>query len=151
MSFPAGSEVASLVRREREELEGDAIDLIVDSRHHLVRTREGGVVDLKKQFVLLKILESLAQAHNREGGDEVRGLSKAELVEKVWNEKYTPALHDNKLYYNINRVRKLIEPEVRRPQYLQNWREGYRLAPDLRVERVSDQGLVEELKQQISH
>ena len=58
-----------------------------------------------------------------------RGLSKAEIIQHVWSEPYRPEAHDNKLYYNINRLRKLIEPDVRKPQYLLNWKEGYRLAP----------------------
>ena len=45
--------------------------------------------------------------------------------------------HDNKLYYNINRLRKLIEPNFREPRYLLNWKEGYRLAPGLRVQLLS--------------
>ena len=67
---------------------------------------------------------------------ELRGLSKAEIIERVWNESYRPEAHDNKLYYNINRLRKLLEPDVRKPQYLLNWKEGYRLAPGLKVQLV---------------
>ncbi|NDD91733.1 hypothetical protein EBZ37_06585, partial [bacterium] len=47
-----------------------------------------------------------------------------------------PLAHDNKLYYNINRLRRLIEPDMKQPQYLLNWKEGYRLAPGLRVQVV---------------
>jgi DNA-binding winged helix-turn-helix (wHTH) protein len=75
----------------------------------------------------------LSKAHGRNGEDLERGLSKAEIIEHVWKEAYRPEAHDNKLYYNINRLRKLIEPDVRNPQYLLNWKEGYRLAPGLRV------------------
>jgi DNA-binding winged helix-turn-helix (wHTH) protein len=55
---------------------------------------------------------------------------------RVWKEKYRPEVHDNKLYYNINRLRKLIEPDMKHPKYLMNWREGYRLAPGLKVQFV---------------
>ena len=124
------------VALERSLLANDAVDLLIDSRQGLVKTRDGGKVALGKQYVLLNILEVLSEAHDEEGS-EGRGLSKAELIQKVWNENYRPEAHDNKLYYNINRLRKLIEPDVRKPQYLLNWREGYRLAPGLRVQRVA--------------
>lgn len=73
----------------------------------------------------------VTRAH--QAGESGAGLSKAEIIQRVWKEKYRPEAHDNKLYYNINRLRKLIEPDTKHPQYLLNWREGYRLAPGLRV------------------
>jgi DNA-binding winged helix-turn-helix (wHTH) protein len=90
--------------------------------------------------VLLSILEALSDAHQKPGTDFDRGLSKAEIIEFVWKESYRPEAHDNKLYYNINRLRKLIEPDVRKPQYLLNWKEGYRLAPGLRIHFVGGLG-----------
>ncbi|MGK5089821.1 helix-turn-helix domain-containing protein [Bdellovibrionota bacterium FG-2] len=122
------------VERERSLLEQDAVDLLIDSRRGLVRTRESSQIPLGKQWVLLNILEALWSAHSREGNDDERGLSKAEIIEQVWNESYRPEAHDNKLYYNINRLRKLIEPDQKQPRYLVSWKEGYRLAPGLRVE-----------------
>ena len=121
---------------ERMRLEQDAVDLLIDSRRGLVQTREGGEVSLRKQYVLLHILEALSTAHSRYGDDLDRGLSKAEIIEHVWKEQYRPEAHDNKLYYNINRLRKLIEPDIRKPQYLLNWKEGYRLAPGLKVQLI---------------
>ena len=99
-----------------------------------------------KWHFLLVILEALSEAHSRPGTDRERSLSKAELIERVWKQEYVPEAHDNKLYYNINRLRKLIEPDVRKPKYLLNWREGYRFAPGLRVRLVkpSASGLVDE-------
>lgn len=134
-----GSEFGLLRRElatERVRLEQDAVDLLIDSRQCLIKTREGGQVSLRKQYVLLHILEALSSAHGREGTDTDRGLSKAEIIEHVWHENYRPEAHDNKLYYNINRLRKLIEPDIRNPQYLLNWKEGYRLAPGLRIHFV---------------
>jgi len=125
------------IEGERNRLQQDAVDLLIDSRKGVVQTREAGAISLKKQYVLLHILEALSEAHGIEGDDQERGLSKAEIIEKVWKESYRPEAHDNKLYYNINRLRKLIEPDVRQPQYLLNWKEGYRLAPGLRVRHLS--------------
>jgi DNA-binding winged helix-turn-helix (wHTH) protein len=124
------------IAAERSRLEQDAVDLLIDSRQGMIKTRESGQISLRKQYVLLHILEALSGAHGKEGDDADRGLSKAEIIEKVWNESYRPEAHDNKLYYNINRLRKLIEPDVRKPQYLLNWKEGYRLAPGLKVQFV---------------
>ncbi len=121
---------------ERSRLEEDAVDLLIDSRQGMIKTRETGQISLRKQYVLLHILEVLSGAHGRPGDDADRGLSKAEIIEKVWKETYRPEAHDNKLYYNINRLRKLIEPDVRKPQYLLNWKEGYRLAPGIKVHFV---------------
>lgn len=135
-SGPAFGLLRKQLREERQLLESDAVDLIVDSRKGVVRTREGGQISLRKQYVLLHILEALSTAHGQAGHDAERGLSKAEIIERVWNESYRPEAHDNKLYYNINRLRKLIEPDMRQPQYLLNWKEGYRLAPGLRVHHV---------------
>jgi len=138
-SKAVGEEFISLnqtLSRERERLENDAIDLLIDSRSLIVSTREQNEVPLGKQYVLLGILEALTEVHEGDAEHPDRGLSKAELIERVWKEKYRPEAHDNKLYYNINRLRKLIEPDMRHPKYLLNWKEGYRLAPGLKVHLV---------------
>ena len=137
-SSPAFAELRREIARERDALAKDAVDLLIDSREGIIKTREGGEISLRKQWVLLHILEALSTAHGRPGDDMERGLSKAEIIERVWKENYRPEAHDNKLYYNINRLRKLIEPDIRKPQYLLNWKEGYRLAPSLRVHFVGN-------------
>ncbi|OFZ39726.1 MAG: hypothetical protein A2070_12770 [Bdellovibrionales bacterium GWC1_52_8] len=128
------------VADERSNLEQDAVDLLVDSRKGIIKTRESSSISFGKQYVLLHILEALSAAHGRIGDDTERGLSKSEIIERVWDEPYRPEAHDNKLYYNINRLRKLIEPDVKNPQYLLNWKEGYRLAPGLRIQFVGLRG-----------
>jgi DNA-binding winged helix-turn-helix (wHTH) protein len=139
-SSPAFGSLRRQLLQERDRLQNDAVDLLIDGRRGVIKTREGGQISLRKQYVLLHILEALSLAHNQAGQDSERGLSKAEIIERVWNESYRPEAHDNKLYYNINRLRKLIEPDMRQPQYLLNWKEGYRLAPGLRVHWVGERG-----------
>lgn len=134
------------IATERCRLQQDAVDLLIDSRQCVIKTRDGGEISLGKQYVLLHILEALSQAHGREGNDLERGLSKAEIIQRVWKEPYRPEAHDNKLYYNINRLRKLIEPDARNPQYLLNWKEGYRLAPGLRVHFVGGRNSMGEFR-----
>jgi tetratricopeptide (TPR) repeat protein len=121
---------------ERAKVEQDAVDLVIDSRKGVIKTRETGQISLRKQYVLLHILEALSKAHSYDGSDMDRGLSKAEIIQSVWDQPYRPEAHDNKLYYNINRLRKLIEPDIRKPQYVLNWKEGYRLAPGLRIQFI---------------
>jgi len=132
-SGPEFGNLREIVKSERERLSIDAVDLLIDSRLCEVRTREKKDLSLGKQYVLLGILEALTEAHYRDAPDSERGLAKAEIIERVWREKYRPESHDNKLYYNINRLRKLIEPDMKHPKYLLNWKEGYRLAPGLKV------------------
>lgn len=122
------------VDREREWLEKNNVDLIIDAKQAAIKMKDGAQVSLKKQYVLLDILEALSDAHLGSEDESKKGLSKAEIIERVWKETYRPEMHDNKLYYNINRLRKLIEKDTRNPQYLINWKEGYRLAPGLRVD-----------------
>lgn len=138
-SGPEFGSIRKEIQGERLRLEQDAVDLLIDSRKGIVRTRESGPISLRKQYVLLSILEELSSAHSEPGAEAAVGLSKAEIIERVWHEDYRPEAHDNKLYYNINRLRKLIEPDMKKPQYLLNWREGYRLAPGLRVQKVGGQ------------
>lgn len=132
--------IRKTIADEKVRLEKAAVDLLIDSRSCEISTREAQKIALGKQYVLLGILEALTEAHSKDLPDAERGLSKAEIIERVWNEKYRPEAHDNKLYYNINRLRKLIEPDMRHPKYLLNWKEGYRLAPGLKVHYVGGTG-----------
>ena len=121
------------IAEERVKLNLNRVDLEIDLNRSVLRTREGEV-NLRRQHLLIEILHQLAIAHDhREGEDSKQGLAKSEIIEKVWGEQYNPEAHDGKLYYNINRIRKLLEPDQKKPQYLLNWRQGYRLAPELKI------------------
>ncbi len=116
------------IAEERVKLNLNRVDLEIDLNRSLVRTREGEV-NLRRQHLLIEMLHQLALSH-------AQGLSKAEMIERIWKETYNPESHDGKLYYNINRIRKLVEPDQKKPQYLLNWRQGYRLAPELKIRIV---------------
>jgi len=121
------------IAEERVKLNLNRVDLEIDLNRSTIRTREGEV-NLRRQHLLIEIIHQLALAHDCKGDEDSRqGLSKQEIIEKVWKESYNPEAHDGKLYYNINRIRKLLEPDQKKPQYLLNWRQGYRLAPELKV------------------
>lgn len=125
------------IDQERKNLKQESFDILIDVRHARVKTGEGREISLKKQHVLLSLLHELSLAYSVGGRAAQVGLTKAELIEKVWRHKaYHSGIHDNKLYYNINRLRKLIEPNSREPKYVQNFRDGYRFAPGLRVNLV---------------
>ena len=134
VSDPSFGILSREIARERARLDQDSVDLLIDRERGVVRTKAGQQISFKKQYVLLDILKELSVAHQDEDEDATVGLSKAALIEKVWKEKYRPEAHDNKLYYNINRLRRLLEPDIRNPQILMNWKEGYRLAPGLKVQ-----------------
>lgn len=121
------------IAEERARLNLFRVDLEIDLNRGVLRTREREV-NLRRQHLLIELMHELAVAPDH-------GLSKKEIIEKVWKEEYLPDQHDGKLYYNINRIRKLIEVDLRKPQYLMNWRQGYRLRPELKVRVISkDEG-----------
>jgi hypothetical protein len=126
------------IAEERVKLNLNRVDLEIDLNRSVIRTREGEI-NLRRQHLLIEILYQLALAHHpkEDDLDSKQGLAKSEIIEKVWRESYNPEAHDGKLYYNINRIRKLIEPDQKKPQYLLNWRQGYRLAPELRIRIVN--------------
>jgi len=121
------------IAEERVKLNLNRVDLEIDLNRSVLRTREGEV-NLRRQHLLIEIIHQLAIAHeHRDDEASKQGLSKQEIIESVWKENYNPEAHDGKLYYNINRIRKLLETDQKNPVYLLNWRQGYRLAPELKV------------------
>jgi hypothetical protein len=127
-----------LVEEEQQALRDLAADVEIDSDRGVLRTRDTDEIPFGKQYILLEIVKALYVAHARPGAEGERGLTKAEIIQQVWKENYRPEAHDNKLYYNINRLRKLIEPDAHHPQYVQNWKDGYRFAPHLKIREVSE-------------
>jgi hypothetical protein len=121
------------IAEERVKLNLNRVDLEIDLNRSVIRTREGEI-NLRRQHLLIEIIHQLAVAHDhRDDEASKQGLSKQEIIENVWKESYNPEAHDGKLYYNINRIRKLLETDQKKPVYLLNWRQGYRLAPELKV------------------
>jgi tetratricopeptide (TPR) repeat protein len=127
-----------VVEQERQALLELSADVEIDADRGVVRTRETDEIPFGKQYILLEIVKALYLAHARTEGEGERGLTKAEIIQQVWKENYRPEAHDNKLYYNINRLRKLIEPDAHHPQYVQNWKDGYRFAPHLKIREISE-------------
>jgi tetratricopeptide (TPR) repeat protein len=105
----------------------DGTDLIFDLEKHAVVERNLGSIDFKNQFILLDLLKLFIS-------NQGQIFSKEYLVEHVWKQNYDPAVHDNKIYVTIKRLRKLIEPDYDKPKYIFRAKNGYYLNKTARVE-----------------
>lgn len=103
-----------------------AYDLVFDAENHTVIERKLGRIDFKNQFILLDLLRLFVQ-------NQGMVYSKEYLVEHVWRQPYEPAVHDNKIYVTIKRLRKLIEPDYEKPKYIFRAKNGYYMNKGARV------------------
>ncbi|MFN3698103.1 MAG: winged helix-turn-helix domain-containing protein [Pseudobdellovibrio sp.] len=114
----------------------ESFDITCDFENHIVKEKQMGVVDFKNQFILLDLLKLFI---SRQG--EV--FSKEYLVEHIWKQEYDPAVHDNKIYVTIKRLRKMIEPDYDRPKYIFRSKNGYFLNKSIKVnDHVTQEGRV---------
>lgn len=100
--------------------EYEEFDLIFDASENAVIEKRKGKVDFNNQFILMDLLHLFMKYPG-----EV--FSKELIVKKVWNEEYSPSIHDNKIYVTIKRLRKLIEPDYNKPKYIFRAKSGYYL------------------------
>ncbi len=115
--------------RELEELgvtNKDEYDLVLEAGSNSVTERKRGAIDFKNQFILLDMLRLFmrnpGQIHTKEA-----------LVKNVWKQEYDPAVHDNKIYVTIKRLRKMIEPDYDKPRYIFRAKNGYYLNKNTKV------------------
>ena len=101
-------------------------DLIFDEKNHSVFEKKLGRIEFKNQFILLDLLKLFVQ-------NQGTVYSKEFLVEHVWRQPYDPAVHDNKIYVTIKRLRKLIEPDYEKPKYIFRAKNGYYMNKAARV------------------
>jgi tetratricopeptide (TPR) repeat protein len=104
----------------------NAFDLIFNEHGHAVTEKKLGRIDFKNQFILLDLLRLFMQ-------NQGVVYSKEYLVENVWKQAYDPAVHDNKIYVTIKRLRKLIEPDYEKPKYIFRAKNGYYMNKGARV------------------
>jgi tetratricopeptide (TPR) repeat protein len=117
------------VQRSLEELGGSdnqSYDLIFNTISNSVVERKLGKIDFKNQFILLDLLRLFVQ-------NPGQVYSKEYLVEHVWRQNYDPAIHDNKIYVTIKRLRKMIEPDYEKPKYIFRAKNGYYLNKSARI------------------
>lgn len=103
--------------------------LSIDRERKVIIEPTLGEVHFERRFVLLEILYLLASKPGKV-------FTKEELVDKIWRESYNPMIHDSKVYTSISRLRKLIEPDFRRPMYILNERDGYAFNSVIQLEEV---------------
>ena len=104
----------------------DDYDLVFDAVTHSVTEKKKGRVDFKNQFILLDMLRLFM----RQPGAVY---SKEHLVKAVWKQSYDPAVHDNKIYVTIKRLRKMIEPDYDKPKYIFRAKNGYYLNKNAKI------------------
>ncbi len=114
------SEQVDTQLKELGVTEKDNYDIVFDSSTNSIVEKKKGKVDFKNQFILMDMLRLFI----RHPGQVY---SKEELVREVWRQEYNPAVHDNKIYVTIKRLRKLIEPEYDKPKYIFRAKNGYYL------------------------
>jgi tetratricopeptide (TPR) repeat protein len=96
---------------------------------NLIEVRKGEI-KFDGQFILRDLLRVFMEASVANPGAT---LSKEDLVREVWAEDYRPQSHDNKIYVNIKRLRRLIEPDDGSTEYILRGKLGYYLNPNLRI------------------
>ena len=103
-----------------------SVDLEIDKNSSYVREKHLGEIPFHNKFTLMKLLCLLAETPGKE-------YSKEDLAREIWNQEYNPLRHDNNIYININRLRKLIEPNPRESRYVMNGSMGYYFNPSMKV------------------
>lgn len=111
--------------------EVDEYDIIFDAASNSITEKRKGKVNFKNQFILLDLLHLFIK-------NPGKVFSKEELVRRVWNQEYNPSVHDNKVYVTIKRLRKLIEPDYDKPNYIFRAKNGYYLNKGARVHIESE-------------
>lgn len=119
----------ALERTSRSITETTQARLQIDRERKVIVEPTLGEVHFERRFVLLEILYLLASQPGKV-------FTKEELVDKIWRESYNPMIHDSKVYTSISRLRKLIEPDFRRPMYILNERDGYAFNSAIQLEEV---------------
>lgn len=109
-----------------QETEAESPDIIIRTKDHSVFEISKGQIPLNNQFILLDLLVEFV---NKKGS----ALTKEDLAQLVWGQNYDPQQHDNKIYVTIRRLRRLLEPDPRKPQYILRVKDGYLLNPNSQV------------------
>lgn len=99
---------------------GTEFDLILDCHSRQIKEKTKGTLNLKGQFVILELLKLFLSKPGY-------AFSKKELVKKVWDQNYSPNIHDNKVYVTLKRLKKIIEPNAKAAKYIFRNKDGYYL------------------------
>jgi tetratricopeptide (TPR) repeat protein len=109
-------------------------DLTLDLGSGCLHEIRKGEIRFDGQFILRDLLRVFIDKSRAQPGAT---LTKEDLVREVWGESYSPQNHDNKIYVNIKRLRRLIEPEDGNTEYILRGKQGYYLNPNLKISVIS--------------
>lgn len=118
--------VSAALKELGEESSASNFDLVFELDKHAVLEKKLGKIDFKNQFILMDLLKLFV-------ANQGQVFSKEYLVEHVWKQGYDPAVHDNKIYVTIKRLRKMIEPDYDKPKYIFRAKNGYFMNKSARV------------------
>lgn len=120
------SEQVELALQELGFKQNDQYDLVFNPFKKSVLERKRGKIDFKNQFILLDLLHLFIKSPGTI-------FSKELIAHKIWAQDYDPAVHDNKIYVTIKRLRRLIEPDFDKPKYIFRAKNGYYLNKNTRI------------------
>lgn len=110
-------------------IENTSADLELNLKTGSLREAQKGEIRFDGQFLLRDLLAVFLRASAKSPGAV---LKKEVLVREVWGEVYRPQTHDNKIYVNIKRLRRLIEADDGSTEYILRGKQGYYLNPKIR-------------------
>ncbi|MES2962557.1 MAG: winged helix-turn-helix domain-containing protein [Bdellovibrionota bacterium] len=102
------------------------VDLSFDTKTGILYEREKGEIRFEGQFILRDLLKVFLESPGRI-------FTKDDLARLVWREDYRTEIHDNKIYVTIKRLRKLLESDETKSDYILRAKTGYFLNPKTRV------------------
>ncbi|MBK7891630.1 MAG: winged helix-turn-helix domain-containing protein [Bdellovibrionales bacterium] len=127
--FPRIARIVDSALGKLEAAEPKPFDLRFIETTEILIEAQKGEIRFDGQHILRDLLKVLLKSPGQTVG-------KADLVRQVWKETYTPETHDNKIYVNIKRLRRLIESEDGSTEYILRGKSGYYLNPKARVEVI---------------
>jgi DNA-binding winged helix-turn-helix (wHTH) protein len=87
---------------------------------------QGREVRLEGQFLLRDLMAAFVRRPGHPFG-------KAEIASIIWREPYDPAIHDNKIYVTIKRLRRCLDDGRGGRRYVLRAKDGYFFNPKIRV------------------
>lgn len=131
--FPRIARLVDDYMKDLKAAQRPDFDLRFDEENDVLYEASRGEVRFEGQFVLRDLLKLFLSTPGQP-------IAKAEIVQKVWGESYRPQVHDNKIYVNIKRLRKLIEAEDGSTEYLKRAKDGYFLNPNAKLIYLKKEG-----------
>lgn len=101
-------------------------DLVFNLSNHSIFEKKRGKVDLQNQFILIDLLKLFLSKPGH-------SYTKEQIVKIIWRQSYNPAVHDNKIYVTIKRLRQILEPNMEKPKYIFRSKYGYYFSKDVKI------------------